>query len=46
VDILRAMTNTMRIFSEVSSKTAAILDYAYPKEAETYAVEQIKKLTS
>lgn len=46
VDILRAMTNTMRIFSEVSSKTAAILNFDYSKDAETYAVEQIEKLTS
>jgi aminoglycoside 6-adenylyltransferase len=45
-DILRALTNTMSIFSEVSRKTAVMLDYAYPKEAESYAVEQIKKLTS
>jgi aminoglycoside 6-adenylyltransferase len=46
MDILRAMNNTMRIFSVVSSKTAVILDYDYPITAEKYAVEQIKKLTS
>jgi aminoglycoside 6-adenylyltransferase len=44
-DILRALNNTMQLFSEVSVKTAVILDYAYPITAETYAVEQVKKLT-
>jgi aminoglycoside 6-adenylyltransferase len=45
-DILSALNNTMLIFSEVSSKTAALLYYDYPISAETYAVEQIEKLTS
>jgi hypothetical protein len=36
----------MHIFSEISSRTAAFLDYDYPITAETYAVEQIEKLTS
>lgn len=45
VDIIRAMTNTMQIFGEISSKTAALLNYAYPKESETYAIEQVNKLT-
>lgn len=45
-DILRALNNTMLIFSEVSSKTATLLDYDYPITAETYALEQIEKLTS
>lgn len=45
-DILRALNNTMLIFSEVSSRTAAFLDYDNPITAETYAVEQIEKLTS
>ena len=45
-DILRAMTNTMSIFSGVSRKTAVMLGYTYPEEAESYAVEQTEKLTS
>jgi aminoglycoside 6-adenylyltransferase len=45
-DILRALNNTMLIFSEVSSKTAALLYYDNPISAESYAVEQIEKLTS
>lgn len=45
-DVLRAMTNTMNIFSEISKKTAIMLDYTYPIEAESYAVEQTKKLMS
>jgi hypothetical protein len=36
----------MRIFSDVSRKTAALLGYAYPIISEQYAEEQIKKLTS
>jgi aminoglycoside 6-adenylyltransferase len=46
VDILRAMNVTIHIFGEVSLKTAAILDYAYPIAAEKYAEEQIKYLSS
>lgn len=45
-DILRALNNTMHIFSEVSMKTASLLDYAYPTKAQTYALEQTAKLTS
>jgi aminoglycoside 6-adenylyltransferase len=45
-DILRALNNTMHIFSEVSSRTAAVLDYDNPIMTETYAVEQVEKLTS
>ncbi len=45
-DILRALNNTMLIFSEVSCRAAAFLDYDNPITAETYAVEQIEKLTS
>ena len=45
-DILKALNNTMHIFSEVSMKTAALLDYDNPIAAETYAVEQVEKLTS
>jgi aminoglycoside 6-adenylyltransferase len=45
-DILRALNNTMLIFRELSSRTAAFLDYDNPITAEIYAVEQIEKLTS
>lgn len=45
-DILRALNNTMHIFSEVSMKTASLLDYAYPTKAQTYALAQTAKLTS
>jgi aminoglycoside 6-adenylyltransferase len=45
-DILRALKNTMLIFSEVSSKTAAFLNYDNPVTAEAYAVKQIEKLTA
>lgn len=44
-DILRALNQTMKIFSEVSGKTAAILDYNNPITAEVYAMEQIQRLT-
>lgn len=43
-DILRALNQTMMMFSDVSSRTAACLDYNNPITAETYAVEQIQKL--
>lgn len=44
--ILEALKNTMLIFSEVSGRTAALLNYNNPITAETYAVEQLEKLTS
>jgi aminoglycoside 6-adenylyltransferase len=44
--IIKALKNTMLIFSEVSGRTAALLDYSNPITAETYAVEQVEKLTS
>jgi aminoglycoside 6-adenylyltransferase len=44
--IISALKNTMLIFSEVSGRTAALLDYSNPITAETYAIEQIEKLTS
>lgn len=45
-DILRALKNTIHIFSDVSSRTSAFLGYDNPVIAETYAMEQIEKLTS
>jgi aminoglycoside 6-adenylyltransferase len=45
MDILKAMNHTMLLFSDISRKTASIMDYVYPVEAETYAMEQINKLT-
>lgn len=45
-DILRALNNTMLIFSDVSSRIVALLDYNNPITAETYAAKQIEKLTS
>jgi hypothetical protein len=41
-DLIQAML----IFSEASSSAAAFLDYNNPITAETYAMEQIAKLTS
>ncbi len=43
-DILRALNNTMHMFSEISNGTATFLDYDNPITSETYAMEQIEKL--
>ncbi|MBH1940013.1 aminoglycoside 6-adenylyltransferase [Mobilitalea sibirica] len=46
IDMLRALNHTIHIFSEVSQKTSAILNYTYPITAESYAMEQITTLSS